>query len=359
MLRRILVLLAVLAVPLSLIAVSALPASADETPPALSPAQGPPGTMVTASATDWTGCSSMSVSGWGKTLGTVSIDYSGAFSLTFTVPSDAALGATQLQFSPTCTHSTYIAFVTFTVTQGTAPPPPNCPSVLFFGLHGVNEGSSTTWGKNIGAVWQAFHAQVPAAVPERAIYPYVKLDWPVDIHTPLQAKALQSDAQSAAGSLETLMYDHRLTSCGTRTRFVLAGYSLGAWAVDLALRDLNSTAAGQAVLAQVAGAGLMGDPAFPKHLCTVVGIFQKCREGVASLLGHGYPKQSEYLDNGLSKGFLSLCLSYSDTYLDPVCGGYGLNSLRNGANIKLHETGYQKQSGAAAYLGEVLASYAK
>jgi Fibronectin type III domain len=124
MLRRILTIIAVSAVPLSLIAVSALPASADETAPTLSPAQGPPGTVVTASAPDWSGCSSMSVSGWGATLGTTSIDVSGAFSLSFTVPSDAALGATQLQFDPTCTHSTYIPFVTFTVTQGTAPSPP-------------------------------------------------------------------------------------------------------------------------------------------------------------------------------------------------------------------------------------------
>ncbi len=141
MLRRILTFIAVLAIPLSLTAISALPASADETPPTLSPAQGPPGTSVTASASDWSGCSSMSVSGWGTTLGTATINSAGAFSLSFTVPSDAALGATQLQFSPTCTHSTYMPFVTFTVTQGTPPPtqgtpppPPGCtytPKVTF------------------------------------------------------------------------------------------------------------------------------------------------------------------------------------------------------------------------------------
>jgi hypothetical protein len=119
MLRRILIFLAVLTVPLSLAVVSALPASADESPPSLSPAQGPPGTHVTASATDWPGCSSMSVSGWGVTLGTASINSSGAFSLPFTVPGNAPVGAAQLQFSPTCSHSTYIPFVTFTVTQGT------------------------------------------------------------------------------------------------------------------------------------------------------------------------------------------------------------------------------------------------
>ena len=108
MLRRILTLIAVLAIPLSLIAISAVPASADETSPALSPTQGPPGTTVAASAADWSGCSSMSVSGWGATLGSTSIDASGAFWLFFAVPSDSALGTTQLQFDPTCTHSTYI-----------------------------------------------------------------------------------------------------------------------------------------------------------------------------------------------------------------------------------------------------------
>ena len=150
MLRRILLFIAVLAVPLSLIAVSALPARADETPPALSPVQGPPGTKVTATAADWPGCSSMSVSAWGTTLGTTTISAAGAFSLSFTVPSNAPAGATQLQFSPTCTHSTYIPFVTFTVTKVTTvtPPVPVITSVgtytrgvlVYFDIHYADPG---------------------------------------------------------------------------------------------------------------------------------------------------------------------------------------------------------------------------
>lgn len=96
------------------------PASADESAPALSPAQGPAGTAVTASASDWAGCTSMSVSGWGITLGTASINSSGAFSLPFTVPASAPLGPAQLQFSPTCSHSTWMPFETFTVTTAPA-----------------------------------------------------------------------------------------------------------------------------------------------------------------------------------------------------------------------------------------------
>ncbi len=87
--------------------------------------------MVTASATDWSGCSSMSVSGWGATLGTAAINGSGAFSLTFTVPSNAPAGAEQLMFSPTCAHSAVAPFVTFTVTAGTpGASPPAAPSNL-------------------------------------------------------------------------------------------------------------------------------------------------------------------------------------------------------------------------------------
>jgi lysophospholipase L1-like esterase len=130
MLRRFLVLVSVLVVALSMIGASALRASADETPPTLSPTQGPAGTHVTASATDWPGCSSMSVSGWGQTtLGTAAVSSSGAFTLSFTVPGNAPLGAAQLVFMPTCSHSTILTVATFTVTQGTPPAPSCTPSV--------------------------------------------------------------------------------------------------------------------------------------------------------------------------------------------------------------------------------------
>jgi Fibronectin type III domain len=130
MMRRFLVLISVLVVALSMIGASALRASADETPPTLSPTQGPAGTHVTASASDWSGCSSMSVSGWGQTtLGTAAVSSSGAFTLSFTVPANVPLGAEQLVFNPTCSHSTILTVATFTVTQGTPPPASCSPSV--------------------------------------------------------------------------------------------------------------------------------------------------------------------------------------------------------------------------------------
>lgn len=98
------------------------PANADMSPPTLTPGEGPPGTHVTATASDWVGCTSMGVSGWGHQLATTSINGSGAFSLPFTVPSDAPVGTAQLQFAPTCTHSAIMPFVGFTVTRDTSNP---------------------------------------------------------------------------------------------------------------------------------------------------------------------------------------------------------------------------------------------
>src|SRR5664279_2090296 len=112
---RLLPLLAAMVTLAAVTVVQAGPASANESAPTLSPAQGPAGTRVTAAASDWIGCTSMSVSGWGSTLATTTINSSGAFSLSFTVPASAA-GDQQLQFSPTCSHSTWMPFVTFKVT---------------------------------------------------------------------------------------------------------------------------------------------------------------------------------------------------------------------------------------------------
>ena len=143
---RLLPLLAAMVTLAALTVVQAGPASANESAPTLSPAQGPVGTRVTADASDWIGCTSMSVSGWGSTLATTSINSSGAFSLSFTVPASAP-GDQQLQFSPTCSHSTWMPFVTFKVTSGS--PDTSAPSVSWTspvgnsGTFPVSSGSVT------------------------------------------------------------------------------------------------------------------------------------------------------------------------------------------------------------------------
>lgn len=274
----------------------------------------------------------------------------GIFTVKVTVPTDAPRSATTIEtfFGE---GTSWAVTIPFTVTSA---PTPSCPSLVFLGAHGVNEGSSSNWGPNIQAVWAAFNKQVPKALGKPVPYGVVPLDW-LHFSTVGQALALQKQAKADAQVLETQMYN-QFTTCGTRTRFVLAGYSFGAWVVDLTLRGLNSTVAGKLILAQIAGAVVMGDPTYPVLDCKTVGIYQHCREGVATYFGAGYPKTSQYLSNGLSN-FTAYCLSYSDTRLDPVCGEYGPSSLFNNANIQLHVTGYQT-SGLAARLGGVLAGYA-
>lgn len=334
MLRRILLFLAVLSVPLSLAVVSALPASADESPPTLSPAQGPPGTHVTASATDWPGCSSMSVSGWGATLGTASINSSGAFSLPFTVPGSAPVGAVQLQFSPTCSHSTYIPFVTFTVTQGTpgtsvpaapsnltatavdphdirlnwhdnssnetgfeinngvvsrnagansttytwgglapgtymcfkiraynsagdsawdpnvspwyvctttpkpTPKPKSCPTVLL-GLHGMNEGPSSTKNADISSTVEAtfiFFESMAAKAHKFRPNDYIvdDISYPTtgyfELDNPFKMRTIVSDVVDGSNALQAAV--HKYTACGSSSKLELVGYSEGAWVID-------------------------------------------------------------------------------------------------------------------------------
>jgi hypothetical protein len=75
---------------------------------------------VEVSADDWTGCTSMTVNGWGRALVTTDISSSGAFKGSFTVPVDAPTGQTQLSFAPRCQRSTWMPFAVFTVTAGSA-----------------------------------------------------------------------------------------------------------------------------------------------------------------------------------------------------------------------------------------------
>ena len=280
----------------------------------------------------------------------------GTFTVKVTVPTDAPIGATTIEtfFG----EGSDAVTIPFTVTST---PTPSCPSLLFLGAHGVNEGSSSIWGPNMQAVWLAFNKQLPTALGEPVPYGYVPLDLSNLSAEVWQAIGLPQQAKADAQVLETQMYN-QFTACGTKTRFVLAGYSFGAWVVDLALRDLNGTVWGKPILAQVAGAGVMGDPAYPggqfcKKVTSPRGSRTVCRQGVATYFRAGYPTTSEYLNNGLSKNFIGYCLSYSNTQLDPVCGMYSRGDL-NAANISLHETGYQT-SGLAGSLGGVLAGYAK
>jgi len=287
----------------------------------------------------------------------------GAWQIDSTVPADCVPQYTE-QGEPQVVATVYgnAPFTVFTLTSA----PADCPEVRFIGAHGINEGAAGGgdgtvpakmayyWGETVQAVWNEFAEEVNAtttrARPVAGDYERTTVD------TPLQIRALQPAADAAGAALETQVIQ-QFVQCGTRTQIVLAGFSLGAWAVDKALRNLQGTPAGQAALTVVAAAGVMGDPAFPPHFCDI----SPCRMGLATKVGHGYRTDAAYLDNGLPNRFMSLCLSYSETNRDPVCGvrkvRLDFNPLdpATATRIQTHND-YDASGGGATQIADFLAS---
>jgi len=218
----------------------------------------------------------------------------------------------------------------------------DCLPVTFVGAHGVEEGAAggvaglDHWGNTIQAVWVDFAAQVPSPGALAADYPFIPLDpskWSDVVN-------LVPTVDAAVTAVESQLVAHFRT-CPT-TRFVLVGFSLGAWIIDKMLRDLrNEHGVRGQVFAAIAAVGAMGDPAFPEHQCKdVAGPYQLCRQGAATRFGQGYKTAEEYLDNGLPPDrFISLCLSYppyDDTDLDGICGAYDPALMGSESSIRIH-----------------------
>ena len=99
---------------------------------AISPAQGLPGTEVTATGSNW-GAGDQIQAIWGDTTGpdvgsTVTVNSSGDFTLTFDVPSGAAPGSYQVIFWDENEQYFIPASEDFTVTQSTPSSPPSSPA---------------------------------------------------------------------------------------------------------------------------------------------------------------------------------------------------------------------------------------
>ncbi len=306
-----------------LLSAQALPASAAESSPTLSPTQGTPGTAVTASASDWPGCTSMSVSGWGSLLATTGITPSGVFALHFNVPANAPIGTTQLQFSPTCTHSTWMPFVPFTVVSGPpSPPSRGCvggPSHILLGLHGMNEGPSSTKGADpksaVETTGAEFKKKAEATAQPVGSYDFKDLPYPTygisnalyDIFNPSRTTKITTDVATGVNVLEAAIHDY-LVLCPSAT-FALVGYSEGAWVIDGWLHSHQSEA-----VSIVKAIELYGDPwwyrAYGHDSGGKVLEYQGLvRLGGGATEGPPWPIQNTKYD------VQSLC--YSN---DPVCG---------------------------------------
>jgi hypothetical protein len=147
---------------------------------------------------------------------------------------------------------------------------PTCPDVMVIAARGMGEppkGSAGTNPSNYtngngagGTLTSLYSALVNSRKDltfslEPVVYPVPDLSWK-DLLTLTQ---FEPDAQKGAANIvdDILQTD---TACSHTVRYVLTGYSLGAWAVHEALNELSQLK--PSPLGEVAGVALFGDPKF-------------------------------------------------------------------------------------------------
>ena len=158
-----------------------------------------------------------------------------------------------------------------TATTGGVIVGPDCPDVMVIAARGTGEEPLSNQGSlsgytglaNHGAgdtLWDMYHTYLTALRPDLT-FSLIPVIYPVPSLSSLSkiASALlnyESDARSGGSDI---VLDIRSTDaeCGHTVRYVLAGYSVGAWAVHDALNALSP-----AQLNEVAGVVLFGDPKF-------------------------------------------------------------------------------------------------
>jgi hypothetical protein len=219
---------------------------------------------------------------------------------------------------------------------------------VFLGLHGINEGAvggvgevdkTKYWGETIQSVWINFAKHYSSnGRPDPAIVQAKSVSYPKlvvslgDPRTWGNLGIIDGASDKAAGVL-TAEIKYFRTKCGPDTALVLAGYSMGALAIDRAVRILgNSPDQSQRVALQsVVGVFLMGDPGWPPNppLWT--------RSGQATTIGKGYTSKDDYENNELSHNeFQSICLGLADARVhyrgrtDPIC----MNPINSGMWIR-------------------------
>jgi hypothetical protein len=234
-----------------------------------------------------------------------------------------------------------------------------CTDIKFFGVHGLNEEGPSYPGDELGGVgatvratWKAFEesSSSTSAVLEAVDFPKSTLDFSVpsderDAITRLQQVLdLEAGADKAAAALSEQIWA-TYQRCGARTRYVLVGYSQGAWAIDKALRGAGGLKPVlPAVLELVAGVYLMGDPAWPRS------DQWPGRAGLATLVGRGV--SDPYRPAGVADRFKSVCVTYPGDVHDAVCMfDWNLANLQK--NLDAHYTYKEKASKTG---GEWLAS---
>lgn len=278
----------------------------------------------------------------------------------------------RMRFVATLTAATVAALGTTAATPSrdaaTVRQAATCADLLVLGAHGMNESAAPA-NNNMGAFLQHLYLRIQTKMlpgPEilagdGVVYPTTTI---LDLKYLLNkrknpdpkadklAKRIDSQVRSAAKVLSGLVTT-KLTACPDQD-IVLAGYSQGAWVVDLFIQDYAKVAAKlEAVL-------LFGDPQYkpclkPKSTDCITTLNVANATGVArdkylrNLVGLGsdIPKylpipNPAYTDEGptaLWDRTRSYCLAWDANNFDPICAWSAepVTSLRN---ILLHINGY-------------------
>lgn len=197
---------------------------------------------------------------------------------------------------------------------------PACPDVMVIAARGTGETPLKNWGSTAsyrkdpyfgaGSTLYDLYFKLVNARPglrfslEPVIYPVPDLSV---LKTP--GKALADFEPNARTGANVIVADIKRTDqhCGHTVRYVLAGYSEGAWAVHDALYDLEA----EADLSKVAGVAMFGDPKFVPGQTIV-------REYKSVDILPGLAVATDRKDNGVPRVIAPHTGSWCRP-LDPVC----------------------------------------
>jgi hypothetical protein len=146
-----------------------------------------------------------------------------------------------------------------------------CPDVMVLAARGSGESPQANWTDPAAYVKDSYRGagQVNWDVYKRLIKArpdlHISLDpimYPADKVWELVDGSFQVYEASVASGVQALLYDMQLTDfkCGGTVRYILAGYSQGAWAVHDALWQIARATPGE--LGRIAGVALFGDSDF-------------------------------------------------------------------------------------------------
>lgn len=194
--------------------------------------------------------------------------------------------------------------------DGRQPIPEHCRDLYFFGGHGLGEGGIEDWGSTVQDVYDNYVKGINDADPDVSVdgevIAYERTEFPefgpVDLIRENLKKEDRPEVVAGAAALKKQLAG-RIDACRGAERYVLAGFSQGAWVIHQYLKN-----APREVLDKVSGVAVLGDPQF-----TGTGFIPTLLPNYAI---------NPYFPSGIRHK--SLCLSYDlpgagRAVNDPIC----------------------------------------